>query len=48
MLISDYYPIPVPIALAVVAGVLATSIIASVIHTAHDKKSQDETEPQLF
>jgi tellurite resistance protein TerC len=38
MLISDYFNIPVPIALAVVAGVLATSIIASIIHTAHDKK----------
>ncbi len=33
MLISDYYHIPVPIALAVVAIVLVVSIIASVVHT---------------
>jgi tellurite resistance protein TerC len=36
MLLTDYYPIPTGVTLAIVAGVLLVSVVASIIHPGHE------------
>jgi tellurite resistance protein TerC len=38
MITADYFPVPTPVTLAVVAGVLAVSVIASVVYPGKRKE----------
>ncbi|MBE0606721.1 MAG: hypothetical protein IH610_10590, partial [Deltaproteobacteria bacterium] len=42
MLISDFYKIPITVSLGVVAGILAASIVASLVFPPGDKTAEEE------